>query len=76
MSNSILSLHTIIYTIDKKLTYYHTIDIYNVLPSTDSTYMILGHMCLLWDLHFTLLYVVVSQQFDKHLYLTQLSKCT
>ena len=31
---------------------------------------ILGRMCLLRDLHFTLLYVVVSQQFDKHLYLT------
>ena len=31
---------------------------------------ILGRMCLLGDLHFTLLYVVVSQQFDKHLYLT------
>ena len=29
------------------------------------TYMILSRMCLLWDLHFTLLYVVVSQ----HLYL-------
>ena len=27
-------------------------------------------MCLLRDLHFTLLYVVVSQQFDKQLYLT------
>ena len=27
-------------------------------------------MCLLWDLHFTLLYVVVSQEFSKHLYLT------
>ena len=33
-------------------------------------YTILGRMCLLRDLHFTLLYVVVSQQFDKHLYLT------
>ncbi|KAK2168342.1 hypothetical protein NP493_1234g00001 [Ridgeia piscesae] len=33
-------------------------------------YTILGRMCILWDLHFTLLYVVVSQQFDKHLYLT------
>ena len=32
--------------------------------------MILGRMCRLQDLHFTLLYVVVSQQFDKHLYLT------
>ena len=33
-------------------------------------YTILGRMFLLLDLHFTLLYVVVSQQFDKHLYLT------
>ena len=31
---------------------------------------ILGRMCLSRDLHFTLLYVVVSQQFDNHLYLT------
>ena len=31
-------------------------------------YTILGRMCLLQDLYFTLLYVVVSQQFDKHLY--------
>ena len=30
----------------------------------------LGRMCLLRDLHFTLRNVVVSQQFDKHLYLT------
>ena len=28
-------------------------------------------MCLLRDLHFTLLYIVVLQQFDKHLYLTR-----
>ena len=29
-----------------------------------------NYMCLLQDLHFTLLYDVVSQQFDKRLYLT------
>ena len=31
---------------------------------------ILNHVCHLRDLHFTLLNVLVSQQFDKHLYLT------
>ena len=32
-------------------------------------YTILGRMCLLRDLQFTLLYFVASQQFDEHLYL-------
>ena len=32
--------------------------------------MILGRMCLLHDLHFTLLYIVVSQQFDMQSYQT------
>ena len=40
----------------------------NVLSVT--VYTMLGRMCLSRDLHFTLLYVVVSQQLDTHLYMT------
>ena len=32
-------------------------------------YTILNHICPLRDLHFTLMYVVVSQQFDKRFHL-------
>ena len=44
---------------------------FTTLPLTcsDLRSTILGHMGLLHDLRFTLLYVVVSQRFDKHLYL-------
>ena len=39
-------------------------------PHCHRLWTILGRMCILRDLNFTLQYIVVSQQFDKHLYLT------